>query len=110
MPSLRSVLIVSLTLRDAQHLSWKTFKKFQTLDPERSNDLLSGTELVQKAKEVTEKIDKLNLSEAISGKEEIGKLSSELIFAAFILAEHAGVDLEESFLQTIDEIILGFVS
>lgn len=53
-----------------------------------------------------------NLNESSNGcteKETLRKLLSELLFETFVLAEQNGVNLEESFMQTIDEYILGFV-
>ena len=102
--------MLSLTLRDAQHLSWKTFKKFEALNEKRSETLISGDELVKKAREIVDRVEALGLSIESVKKEELGKLFSELVFATLVLAEHSKVDLEESFLQTVDEIILGFVS
>ena len=101
---------LSLTLRDAQHLSWKTFKKFETLDKKRSESFGTAAELAKKAGGIVEKIKALKSSATPEGKEELGKLLSELLFAAFVAAESNGVSLEDSFLQTVDEIILGFVS
>ena len=98
---------LSLTIRDAQHLSFKTFKKFETLDEKRSSTIGTPTDLIKKAEEIAQKIKALENSEP---KEEIGKVLSELLFSVFVLAERQGVNLEDAFLQTVDEIILGFVS
>ena len=100
---------MSLTLRDAQHLSWKTFKKFEKIDQEKSKLYETGEKIMQKSVEIEQKIQTLQVSGA-SETEGLSKLLSELLFGAFILAEQKGVNLEESFLQTIDEMILSFVS
>jgi hypothetical protein len=102
--------LLSLTLRDAQHLSWKTFKKFEMIDEKRSAGLGSAVDLVKKASEIAVKIDELEKSGAGGKKEEIGKLLSELLFIMFVVAERQGLSLEDSFLQSVDELILGFVS
>ena len=101
---------MSLTLRDAQHLSWKTFKKFEKADEKRSASLGASTDLVKKAEEIVQKIGTLENSGSSTGKEEIAKSLSELLFLMFVLAERYGVNLEDSFLQSVDELILGFVS
>lgn len=101
---------MSLTLRDAQHLCWKTFKKFEGIDPQNSETFATGEYLVKKTEEIALKIKNTENFDATVKKEAIAKLLSELLFAAFVVAESQGVSLEESFLQTVDEIILGFVS
>jgi hypothetical protein len=45
-----------------------------------------------------------------TSKEDFAKFLSELLFAMFVLAERYGISLEDSFLQSVDELILGFVS
>jgi hypothetical protein len=102
--------LLSLTLRDAQHLSWKTFKKFESVNEKRSASFGSAADFVKKADEIAQKIRTLENSGSSAGKEEIAKLLSELLFAMFVLSERCGVSLEDSFLQSVDELILGFVS
>lgn len=102
--------MLSLTLRDAQHLSWKTFKKFETVDKKRSASLGSAGDLVKKANEISVKIDSLEKSGSEGKKEEIAQLLSELLFIMFVVAERQGFSLEDSFLQSVDDLILGFVS
>jgi hypothetical protein len=100
---------MSLTLRDAQHLSWKTFKKFESMNKMRSSGFDSAPEFVRKADEIVGKI-KLLQNGGSSGQGELAKLFSELLFSLFVLSERYGVSLEDSFLQSVDELILGFVS
>ena len=66
-------------------------------------------EMAKKAGEIAEKI---GTPSSISGpsKEELSKLLPELLYLAFVLAENYGVSLEELFMQTVDEYILGLVS
>jgi NTP pyrophosphatase (non-canonical NTP hydrolase) len=102
---------MSLTLRDAQHLSWKTLKKLEIVDEKRAALVSTSDALVKKAVEIAQKMKKLEDSEAgKEGKIEVGTLLSQLLFTAFVLAEHSGIELEDSFMQNVDEIILGFVS
>ena len=101
---------MSLTLRDAQYLSWKTFKKLEAIGEKRSTTSKAAEDLMKKTCELAGKMQ--NLKESSSGsadKETLRKLLSELLFETFVLAEQNGVNLEESFMQTIDEYILGFV-
>ena len=101
---------MALTLRDAQHLCWKTFKKFEKIDQKNMIETTNGEKLIKNSEEIAQKIQKLQNSDLQSKKQEFSKLLSELIFSAFVLAEQQGVDLEESFLQEIDEMILGFIT
>jgi hypothetical protein len=80
------------------------------IDQKISKDYITGENLVKKSDEIARKIQTPQNSDAPAKKEEFGKLLSELLFGAFVLAEQQGVSLEESFLQAIDEMILGFVS
>jgi phage I-like protein len=103
---------MSLTLRDAQHLSWKTFKKFELVDEKSAAKIGTVEALASKVAGLTQKMKLRESSEVIDEdrREAEKRLLSELLFNAFILAERSGVELEDSFLQTVDEIILGFVS
>ena len=97
---------MSLTLRDAQHLCWKTFKKLEKLTQKPSDKSATASDLTKKAAEISERVQQAGPPDS----EASGKLLSELLFYAFVLAEHQGVDLEENFLQTVDELILGMVT
>jgi len=101
---------LSLTLRGAQYSCWKTFKKLGTKYAKRSEASELATDLVKKASEIADRIRNLEDSAGDpAGEESLRKLFSELLYVTFVLAEQYGVNLEESFLQTIDEYILGFV-
>ena len=102
-----TVTTLSLTLRDAQHLSFKTFKKFEALNEKRSAIIGTSADLTKKAAEIAQKIV---TPETQGSKVDTGKLLSELLFSAFVFAERNGISLEDAFLQTVDEIILEFVS
>ncbi len=103
---------MSLTLRDAQHLSWKTFKKFEAVDQKKAANIGTVEALATKVAdlaqimkaEVGSEMDNAKASEAAK------KVLSEIVFNVLVLAERSSVELEDSFLQTVDEIILGFVS
>jgi NTP pyrophosphatase (non-canonical NTP hydrolase) len=100
---------MSLTLRDAQHLTWKTYKKIEKIQPDQAAPLSSTAYLTQKTGEITGKLDPLNCANSKVDREELAKLLSEQLFALFVLAELHGVSLEDSFLQAVDEVIIGFV-
>jgi hypothetical protein len=96
---------MSITLRDAQHLSWKTFKKFEAFNENHASSLGTPQDLTQKVNELSA----MDASDA-DKTAQASKLLSKLLFSVFIAAERSGVSLEDSFLETVDEIILGFVS
>ena len=100
---------LSLTLRDAQFLSWKTFKKIEAKRGKESDISAMSDEMAKKASEIAERI-KSGSSRNAQIKDELSKLLPELLYLAFVLAENHGVNLEELFMQTVDEYILGFVS
>jgi hypothetical protein len=100
--------ILSLTLRDAKHLAWKTFKKFEKLDAEKAAKLGSLEVLAKRAAEIAQKDASLTGSSV--GVMEYAKLLSETLFSLLVLAEKREISLEDSFLESVDEMILGFVS
>ncbi len=100
---------MSLTLRDAQHLAWKTLKKLEKLDGENAAKLSSAEALTKRASDIAQKDAALSASPS-TGVEEYAKLLSEMLFSLLVLAEKHGVSLEDSFLSSVDDLILGFVS
>ncbi len=103
---------MSLTLRDAQHLSWKTFKKFEAVDQENAANIGTVEALATKVADLAQIMKASGRSEIDNSKasEAAKKVLSEIVFNVLVLAERSSVELEDSFLQTVDEIILGFVS
>lgn len=76
-----------------------------------TKSIKTASELVKTTEKVVSEIQNVaNTSATAAEKENLRKLLSEVLYLAFILAEHYGINLEESFMQTIDEYILGFVS
>jgi hypothetical protein len=102
------VTLLSLTIRDAQHLSFKTFKKFEAFDEKRVEALADPTQLAQKLAQVAQKIKAADVSP--QEKERLGRMLSELVFGLFVLAERSGISLEDAFLAAVDEMIMGFVT
>jgi NTP pyrophosphatase (non-canonical NTP hydrolase) len=107
---------MSLTLRDAQHLCWKNFKKINdSLDPERGKGwtpFVMVTDLLEEAGEVASVVKGLEgfkPPEKPKTKEMLGTELSDLLYMIFVLAEHYGIELEESFLQTVNDYVLRFI-
>ena len=107
---------MSLTLRDAQHLCWKNFRKInEKLDPARGQGwtpFVMVTDLLEEAGEVAAVVKGLEgfkPPEKPKTKEMLATELSDLLYIIFILAEHYGINLEESFLQTVNEYMLRFV-
>jgi NTP pyrophosphatase (non-canonical NTP hydrolase) len=107
---------VSLTLRDAQHLCWKNFRKINdALDPEtskRSMPFAMVTDLLEEAGEVAaviKRLEGLNSSEEPKTKDMLATKLSDVLYIIFILAEHYRIELEESFLQTANDRIISML-
>jgi NTP pyrophosphatase (non-canonical NTP hydrolase) len=98
---------LSLTLRDAQYLSWKTFRKIEIKNQTVSDTAEKISELTEKAVELVKNMEKSGGS--IADKEELGNLFSRIIFFVFVLGEREGISLEDSFLQAMDNYILDLV-
>ena len=104
---------MSLTLRDAQHLCWKNFKKIHDkLDPEAGDKwtpLTIVADMLEQAGEVAAAIkglDRFKPSEKPKTKEMLATQLSDLLYTIFILAEHYEIELEEAFMQTVNDRII----
>jgi len=111
-----SVYLVSVTLRDAQHLCWKNFRKInEKLDSERGKGwtpFVMVTDLLEEAGEVAAVVKGLEgfkPPEKSKTKEMLATELSDLLYIVFVLAEHYGIELEEAFLQTVNDYILRFI-
>ena len=107
---------LSLTLRDAQHLCWKNFRKInEKLDPNRGKGwtpFVIVTDLLEEAGEVASVVKGLEgfkPPEKPKTKEMLATELSDMLYIIFILAEHYGINLEESFIQTVNDYILRFI-
>jgi len=108
---------VSVTLRDAQHLCWKNFRKINDkLDPERGKGwtpFVIVTHLLEEAGEVAAVVKGLEgfkPPEKPKTKEMLAMELSDLLYIIFVLAEHYGINMEESFLQTVNNYMLRFIA
>jgi NTP pyrophosphatase (non-canonical NTP hydrolase) len=108
---------MSLTLRDAQYASWKIFKKINAkLDAERGkpwDPFVMVTDMLEEAGEVAAVVKGLEgfkPPEKPKTKEMLVKELSDLLFIIFVLAEHYGVNLEETFLEHVNDYLLKFLT
>ena len=100
---------MKLTLRDAQQLCWKNFRKINSeLDPRRGvgwTPFVMITDLLEEAGEVAAVIKGLEgfkPPEKQMTREMLATELSDLLYMIFVLAEHYHVDLSESFPQTVN--------
>ncbi|MCW4005971.1 MAG: hypothetical protein NWF04_05165 [Candidatus Bathyarchaeota archaeon] len=100
---------MSLTVNDAQYLSWKTFKKFQTKQGSSQKASETAAELLSKVQKIAQKIAAAEQAGTKADKEELGQLLAGALHLMFILSEHHGVNVEDKFMQAIDEYVMGFV-
>ena len=105
-----------MTLRDAQHLCWKNFRKINDkLDPVRGRSwtpFVMVTDLLEEAGEVASVVKGLEgfkPSDKHRTKEMLATELSDLLYIIFVLAEHYGINLEEVFLQTVNDYVLRFL-
>ena len=104
--------MLSVTLRDAQHLCWKNFRTINDkLDPERGKKwtpAVTVSDILTVSNNVRTGVNDLeDLSEQRSKmSEKLGKELSNLLYFVFVLAEYYKIELEDSFLQTVNDLIL----
>jgi len=70
------------------------------------------TDLLEEAGEVASVVKGLEgfkPSEKLETKEMLATELSDLLYIIFVLAEQYGIELEESFLQTVNDYILRFI-
>jgi len=108
---------MSLTLRDAQHLCWKTFRMINDkIAPDKGKEwtpLVTVADLIEdsgkiasliKASEETESSDKEG------EKEELATVLSNVLYTVFVLAENHGVNIEEAFLHVMNDRVISMIS
>lgn len=105
-----------MTLRDAQHLCWKNFRKInEKLDPQRGRGwtpFVMVADLLEEAGEVAgvvKGLEGFKPPDRPKTREMLATELSDLLYMTFILAEHCGIDLEEAFVQTVNDYVLRFV-
>lgn len=107
---------MALTLRDAQHFCWKSFRKINDkLDSKRGKGwtpFVMVTDLLEEAGEVASAVKGLEgfkPPKKPKTKEMLGTELSDLLYIIFVLAEHYGIELEEIFPETVNNYILRFI-
>src|SRR3972149_1681569 len=107
---------MSLTLQDAQHVSWKIFKKINAkLDAERGrpwDPFVIVTDLLEEAGEVAAVVKGLEgfkPPEKPKTKEMLATELSDLLYIIFVLAEHYGIELEETYLEHVNNYLFRFL-
>jgi NTP pyrophosphatase (non-canonical NTP hydrolase) len=108
---------MSVTLRDAQHLCWKTFRRINDkLDPERGKGwtpFVMVTDLLEESGEAAAAIKGLEgfkPAEKPKTKEMLATELSDMLYMIFVLAQHYGIELEDTFLETVNNYALRFIS
>ena len=105
-----------MTMRDAQHLCWKNFRKINDqLDPQRGKGwtpFVMVTDLLEEAGEVAATVKGLEgfkPPEKPKTKEMLATELSDLLYIIFVLAEQYDIELEDAFLQTVNDRIISML-
>ncbi len=106
-----------LTLQEAQLVSWKVFRKISgRLDApgeKSANPFVMTTDILEKAGKTATAVkgledfkspDKEKTKEMLTGE------LSDLLYAVFVLAEHYELNLEETFLEHVNDYLLQFIT
>ncbi len=108
---------MSLTLRDAQYAAWKIFNKINAqLDPQRGrpwDPFVIVTDLLEEAGEIASAVKGLEgfkPPDKPKTKEMLAQELTDLLYAVFVLAEHYGVNLEETYLEHVNNYLLRFLT
>jgi NTP pyrophosphatase (non-canonical NTP hydrolase) len=107
---------MSTTLSDAQHFCWKTFIKInKRLDQERGrlwDPFVMVTDILEEAGEVAAAVKGLEgfkPPDKPKTKEMLATELSDMLYMIFVLAEHYGINLEQKFLETVNDYMLRFL-
>jgi len=108
---------MTLTLQDAQHASWKIFRKINDkLDVEKAKSWspsVTATDLLAEAGKVAAVVKDLEKSqppEKPETKKMLAKELNDLLYNIFVLAEHYSINLEETFLEQASDYLLRFLA
>jgi NTP pyrophosphatase (non-canonical NTP hydrolase) len=106
-----------LTLFEAQTVSWKIFRKINDkLDVARGKGwtpFVIVTDLLEEAGEVASVVKGLEgykPPEKPKTKEMLAEELSDLLYAIFVLAEHYGINLEETYLEHVNNYLFRFLT
>ena len=105
-----------LTLFEAQQVAWKIFRKInEKLDKTRGrgwDPFIITTDILEEAGEVAgvvKGLEGFKPPDKPKTKEMLAEELSDLLYGIFVLAEHYGINLEEVFLETVNDYILKFI-
>jgi len=106
-----------LTLFEAQTVSWKIFRKINDkLDPARGrgwDPFVIVSDILEEAGEVAgvvKGLEGFKPPEKPKTKDMLAKELSDLLYGIFVLAEHYGINLEETFLEHVNDYMLRFMT
>lgn len=106
-----------LTLLEAQIVSWKIFRKInERLDVKRGrgwDPFVIVSDILEEAGEVAgvvKGLEGFKPPEKPKTKEILAEELSDLLYGIFILAEHYGINLEETFLEHVNNSMLRFLT
>jgi NTP pyrophosphatase (non-canonical NTP hydrolase) len=99
-------------LQDAQHVSWKIFRKIDAKLDEgarRRSPSTIVTDLLEEASKVSAVVKSLEGSESSETSqttEILAKKLNTVLYSVFVLAEHYGLTLEETFMEHVNDLLL----
>lgn len=106
-----------LTLQEAQIVSWKIFRKInQKLDTTRGRNwdsFVVVADILEEAGEVAgvvKGLEGFKPPEKPKTKEMLAEELSDLLYGIFVLAEHYGINLEETYLEHVNNYMLRFLT
>jgi len=109
--------LMAPTLFEAQKVSWKVFRKInEKLDVARGkgwDPFVMVADILEEAGEVAgivKGLEGFKPSDKQKTKEMLARKLSDLLYGVFVLAEHYGIELEEVFLETVNDYMLRFVT
>jgi NTP pyrophosphatase (non-canonical NTP hydrolase) len=105
-----------LTLFEAQQVAGKIFRKInEKLDKTRGrgwDPFIITTDILEEAGEVAgvvKGLEGFKPPDKPKTKEMLARELSDLLYGIFALAEHYGINLEEVFLETVNDYMLKFI-
>jgi len=106
-----------LTLQEAQYASWKIFRKINAkLDAERGrawDPFVIVADIIEEVGEVASVVkglERFKPAEKPKTKEMLATELSDLLYGIFVLAEHYGINLDEIFLEHVNDYLLRFLT
>lgn len=106
-----------LTLQEAQLVSWKVFRKINDrLEASRGkpwDPFVMVTDVLEEAGEaaaIVKGLEGFKSPDKPKTKEMLASELSDLLYAVFVLAERYGLNLEETFLEHVNEYLLRFIT